>query len=82
MLGAQVAVAVAHVTRGGARSELVVAAVQESDREAVGRGEARIADVAGKRQQRREVLAHGRGHLRRSEAARRRRLGGGVEAAI
>ena len=57
-----------------------MAAVQERDREAMRRRQPRITDLIGERQQGREVLAHGRRHLWRAEAARRGRLGGRVEA--
>jgi hypothetical protein len=79
VLGAQVAVAVAHEAARDAVLELLVARMQEGDSETVRRRELARAHRLGKGKQRPEVLAHGRRDRAGIEAARGRRLRVAVE---
>ena len=75
MLGAQIAVAVADEAARGTILELLVASVQERDREAVRSRELPGPDRVCVGQQRAEVLADRGGHGPGVEASRRRRFG-------
>ena len=77
MLGAQIAVAVAHEAARGTILELLVASVQERDREAVSSRELPGAERVRVWQQRAEVLADRGGHR-----SRRRSLPGGAGSAV
>ena len=79
MLGAQVAVAVAHEATRGAVLDLLMARVQERDREAVSSRELPGVERVRVWQEGAEVLADRRGDRTRVEAAGRCRVGGPVE---